>query len=431
MQVRSEIKRRGGKVVVLIALSLTLIIGALAFTIDGGLMLDYKRKVQAAADAAALAAATDLYDNYSTYAGVDTGGSGLTSARDTASANGFNNDGVTNSVTVTFSPNNYQGGSSAGTAIPAGYVEVIITYYQSRGFSGIFGSSSIPVKCRAVARGCYTTGTVGILMMNKTISNSLEIDGNLNILNGGQIYVDSTSATATQMASTATLSCGGLNVAGSGIQQDSGSSISYTNSGHLTTGISYVSDPLAYLPDPTKPSTSYNTSSVSGTVTLQPGYYKNKLNIGSNAVVTMAPGMYWLDGGIVLGSNCSLTGTGVMIYNNAGDNLNFKSAATVNLTPPTSGTYKGISVWQPRTDTQEVHIECSNSITISGTWYAQTGEFDFRPDGADTVYNMGNYICDQMEAGQGYNAKSNKSNGQINLDPTQGAPTVICIQLVE
>src|SRR5262249_25062136 len=154
---------------------------------------------------------------------------------------------------------------------------------------------------------------------NRTISDSLEIDGNLNILNGGQIYVDSTSSTAVQFASTSTLSCGGLNVAGN-CKYNSGYSLTYTNGGSLTTGMSYVSDPLAYLPDPTQPATQYATSNVSGTVTLQPGYYKNKLNLATNAVVTMAPGMYWLKGGIQMGTNSSLTGTGVMIYNDSGDN---------------------------------------------------------------------------------------------------------------
>ena len=59
---------------------------------------------------------------------------------------------------------------------------------------------------------------------------------------------------------------------------------------------------------------------------------------------------------------------------------------------------------------------------MSGTFYAQQGEFDFRPDGSDTVFNMGNYICDQMEAGQGYSS-GGKSNGQIRLNPGTAAST--------
>ncbi len=62
----------------------------------------------------------------------------------------------------------------------AGYAEVIITYYQQRGFSTIFGSNNLPVKARAVARG--STGNIGILILDPVISDSAEIDGNVNIL---------------------------------------------------------------------------------------------------------------------------------------------------------------------------------------------------------------------------------------------------------
>ena len=47
---------------------------------------------------------------------------------------------------------------------------------------------------------------------------------------------------------------------------------------------------------------------------------------------------------------------------------------------------------------------------------------DFRPDGTSTVFNMGNYICDQAEWCQGYDAATNTSNGTVNMDPTTAAP---------
>jgi hypothetical protein len=63
-------------------------------------------------------------------------------------------------------------------------------------------------------------------------------------------------------------------------------------------------------------------------------------------------------------------------------------------------------------------------VTISGTLYAQAGEFDIRPDGSATVFNMGNYICDQAEWGQGYSAgATGKSDGTINFNPYTAAPT--------
>jgi hypothetical protein len=57
------------------------------------MLLESKRKVQAAADAAALAAASQLFANYGAYGGADTNGAARSSALAIAAANGFNNDG--------------------------------------------------------------------------------------------------------------------------------------------------------------------------------------------------------------------------------------------------------------------------------------------------------------------------------------------------
>ncbi len=70
-----------------------------------------------------------------------------------------------------------------------------------------------------------------------------------------------------------------------------------------------------------------------------------------------------------------------------------------------------------------MHIISTANVTMSGTFYAQSGEFDFRPDGSSTVFTAGNYICAEAEWGQGYDNSSNTSNGTINMDPTTAAPT--------
>src|SRR5438105_3389553 len=82
-------QRRPGKVVVLVALLLTGLVGVAAIAVDGGLLQDERRRAQAAADAAAMAAAEDLYTNYLTYYGVDTPTkTAYHSALDNAAANG-------------------------------------------------------------------------------------------------------------------------------------------------------------------------------------------------------------------------------------------------------------------------------------------------------------------------------------------------------
>ena len=136
--------RRAG-VTPLAALSLAMLVGVVAVVVDGGSLLEERRHVQSAADAAALAGAADLFANYPANKGADPSGTAAASALAIASANGFSNDGVQSVVTVNVSPKNYQQGPNAGQAIPAGYVEVIIQYNAGRTFSGIFGSGTVPV----------------------------------------------------------------------------------------------------------------------------------------------------------------------------------------------------------------------------------------------------------------------------------------------
>lgn len=434
-----RINDRKGMAVVMTAIALVAIIGLAAIALDGGMLLDNRQRVQAAADSAAMAAAVDLFNQYMAGGnGLDSSGAAKTSALTTASANGFNNDGVNSVVTVNIPP---KSGNFVGKA---GYAEVIVQVNQKRGLSGIFGSTALPVSARAVGKGIR--GNVGILILDPSQNDVCEIDGNVNILNGGQIYVNSTSHGSCQLANTANLSCGGLNLVGT--LQNSGT-ISYTNGGGLSYYTTPMTDPLASIPEPTTAGlTNYGDVNIQTTTTLNPGIYHN-IQINSNwppgphppgppppATVTLNPGIYYLEnGGNLQLQSGTIQGTGVMIFDGTGgDNVFNKAQGIVNITPPTgstggtwptgtnSSTYSGISFWIPRAQTNEVHIESTFDFTMPGTWYAQAGEYDIRPDGATTTFNIGNYICDQAEWCQGFGG--NNSNGIINMNPSMAASTL-------
>ena len=195
--IRKAGKRRGGgTVTVLVAVTLTGILSAVAVALDGGLMLDNRRRVQAAADAAALAAAADLYANYAAHSGYDnatstaesggiTGSSGpaALSAQSTALANVPNS-----SVTVNIPP------TSGTYNLMAGYAEAIVTYNQSRGFSAIFGSGAIPISARAVAVGKKGSPAPAILLLDPTGPDAFSMtNGHLTVTNGS-ITVDSNNS---------------------------------------------------------------------------------------------------------------------------------------------------------------------------------------------------------------------------------------------
>ena len=357
---------------VLVALSLVAVSSIVAFALDGGLLLDHRRRAQAAADAAALAAADDLYTNWYSNQGVDKSGTAKASALATAAADKFNNDGVTSTVTVNIPP-------VSGNAIgQAGYAEVIIQYNQSRAFSSIFGAGKIPVKGRAVARGLRKTSTIGVLVLDSKAQGALTISGSAGMKVDGTVIVNSTSSKAAVSSGSAGLTCTELEVGGN--YNASGSS--YFHASPIETGVAPASDPLATLPVPdptTMPVESTSTCKPTSGQTLQPGVYKGGITINSQPNVTLAPGIYYLEGGgfTMSGGSSSMTANGVMLYNgpSAGTggtagSITLSGGGTVTMSPPTSGPYYGMAIFQQRSSTSTVTISGGSNWAFTGTVYA-------------------------------------------------------------
>src|SRR5262245_56932377 len=116
-------KPNRGAIVVLVAVCMAVLLSFVAITIDGGGLLDQRRRAQAAADAAALAGAEDLFRNTPTSHGVDTSGTAAGRAEAIAAANGFTNTAPSH-VTVRSNPQVYLGGPHQGQVVPKGFVEV-------------------------------------------------------------------------------------------------------------------------------------------------------------------------------------------------------------------------------------------------------------------------------------------------------------------
>src|SRR5262245_2677298 len=94
--------RRHGVVAILMAISLVALLGVVAIALDGGGLLSERRRAQATADSAALAAASHLFDNYWVYSGAGEHTiipGARASAYAEAAANGYTDDGTTSKVT--------------------------------------------------------------------------------------------------------------------------------------------------------------------------------------------------------------------------------------------------------------------------------------------------------------------------------------------
>src|SRR3954466_7909531 len=111
---------RRGTIAALSAVLMIPLLGIMAVALEGGLLMSQKRRVQATADAAALAAADSLFRNYPTSKGVDQSGQAKQAALALARDNGYTNDGTNSTVTVNIPP------TSGYFVTKPGYAEVIV-----------------------------------------------------------------------------------------------------------------------------------------------------------------------------------------------------------------------------------------------------------------------------------------------------------------
>ena len=362
---------RRGMVTAQVVLSLSALMGMLAVVADGGLLLGERRHAQATADAAAMAAASDIYAKWYTNHGSDPGGTAVASAMGVASANGYTNDGTTSTVTVNIPP---QAGNSINKA---GYAEVIVKWYQQRLFSGVFGSGTIPVSARAVARGVVAASPAAILLLSPNANPALSVTGNASLTVGGSVTLDSTASNSMAITGNITMTATAYDLAAGPPGYSKTGNV--TMNGTVLNNQSPAADPLRYLaaPNPgslTTQSTSTKQLSGNGTATLQPGVYIGGISITGNYTVTLQPGIYYLEGGgISATGNVTLTGSGVMIYNapnTSSDTISLAGNTVMNLSPMTSGAYAGITIFQARTSTAQVSLVGNAGSNITGTIYA-------------------------------------------------------------
>jgi Flp pilus assembly protein TadG len=385
-----------------VALCMGSLCGVAAFAIDCGMMYEYRRRAQAATDAAALAAAEDLYSHYISGRGIDPDGTAVASAKTTASANGFTSDGSTSTVTVNIPP------KSGNFVNQAGFAEVIITYYQTRAFSGVFGTGNIPITARSVARGLWTSYANGIILLNPTGSGALtDTGGGSVVVTGASIIIDSSSSSAAVDKGGGTATASQFLITGSpgDLVVGNGQFI-----GGIESGVIPTLDPLAYLPEPDVSSLSQQSNSTlkfqnSDTVTLNPGVYNGGIAASANANLTLNPGIYYMNGGgFSITGGAGITANGVMIYNapnNKNDVVTISGTGLVNMTGPTSGIYQGISVFQDRTSSAPLSLSGSGNMNINGTVYGAQAILNLIGNGAQNVVGSQYIVYDMTASGNG------------------------------
>ena len=360
-----------GQTLIFTALCMTCLFGFVALAADAGIMMRQKRMAQTAADAAAIAGALerDFLGSSATTA--------ITAAGQAASAqNGFTNG--SNGVTVQINPTPLFG-PHAGVD---GYVEAIVSIQQPTLFMGLFGFASMTPTARAVATkgGGAAFGCVYALNPTGT-SVSLQGKFDFSAPNCGMV-IDSTDPQALSFTGNA----GSLSAGSVGVVGGCSGTCTYnppTNT-PVTTGVIAASDPLSRL-DPFFPTP---TGCIAGGSFTAPaaGCYSGDSK-GNLTLTGVLSGTYIFTGtGTVTLSGTVTSGGGgaTLDLNGNGTSLAEASNSTVNLTAPGSGTFQGIAIMAPTTNTKgTIEFDIGDATgTIQGIVYAPDATLSLQDNGA-------------------------------------------------
>ena len=382
-----------GSTLVITVLGMVAILGFAGLAIDVGSLRSAERRLQSAADAAAVAGALQISscsgtDNCGairdavTSAMTENGASPTTVLTDCAGSTG-------SAVTVMVNNPPCVSGSADPNSGKSSFVEVVATSQEPTFFARILGFTQFPVSARAEAK--RTANPVCVFALDRTGGNAITVDLLASVNSSCGITDESSAWNALSCNLIASVSAPQINVTG-GTQ------------GFLClpgttprTGVAVPSppDPLSKLPKPPIPPCGTSTASpfhgssaplvILGTATLYPDYaYCGGITIAAAGQVTFMPGTYvlksggllGLQGGLTISVLSNVTGNGVTFYNYGPiGGINFVGATAtlghVNLVAPTSGTYSCILFFQDPQNTSGANIIGSSdwNTYLQGVYY--------------------------------------------------------------
>jgi hypothetical protein len=312
-------RREDGQVAVMFALAILPLAAAVGAAVDYSHGNQIRTSLQKALDSAVLAAAIDGSSSWRTAA--------LNSFNSNVNAKG----GTLGTPTFTFEKDIYSG--SVPASVDTSFMGVVGIHSLSIGASSAATTSKIPL--------C-------VLGLNAFDTGAFDMNGNskFNAPNCAvQVNTKASKGMTQEGKPTATARKFGVSGA-------------HTGNGYSPTpkdGAATVPDPYASIPFP-----SYDTCDRGGKgltingggTTLSPGTYCGGIRIKGGASVTLKPGIYvMVDGSFWLDGGSSAAGKEVVIAFTGDDaTLRVWGDSTINLTSPTSGTYKNFQFFQNPND---------------------------------------------------------------------------------
>jgi hypothetical protein len=423
-------RKEAGQALVLTALALVALLGFAGLAIDMGVMRYEKRLQQTAADAAAIAGASNL-----AFGGVAAG------AQDAASRVGYTDNGggqVSNcagaavgTICVEVNPGPKTGPHQGNP----NYVEVLVADVHPTYFMKILGINTETITARAVASNL---GGNGCLYTLGPPPSSFEGDSDAIVNASSCGIVD--NGTYNTNGTALTVSANTFGVSGT----SSGGSATCTAPGLCPAyGIPAATDPLSGMTPPCNSCSGGNVINVlgggrpgcgpgcsysGGTYTISPGTYCSiTIRGAASDQVVFSPGVYIIDGSsapcssasLQIPGNDTISGTGVTFYFTNSSTLNMTGTPSMNLTAPdSSGTYPGILMYQDPNDTSMAGPSVGGK---SGSKYEGALYF---PKGQITFYGDDNNISVAVVVSNSINLSGDPT---VNVQGSAGLPAGVSL----
>jgi hypothetical protein len=277
------------------------------------------------------------------------------------------------------------------------------------GFLSVLGFRTANVSASATSAliGAAADGCIWVL--DPVADGALTLNGGSLVQSDCSIHVNSRSASAVNATGGAVLRASEIDIVG-GARSTGGSVLAPTPN----TGAAPTADPLANLPNPTFGACNYTNVQLGGGVNnLQPGVYCGGIKISAQAVVNFAPGMYVLNGGgmQVTSANATVNGTGVTFFNTSSgyafSSVAIASGATINLTAPTAGTYRGVLLYQDRNITSSATTAFGGGSNeyYRGSIYLPNGNLQYVGGSSSQNLTVALIAKDLVIAGNAYMSK--------------------------
>lgn len=406
-----------GAAAVVVALSMSGLLGFAALATDVGVWYADLRSVQGATDAAAYSASVEYQNSGS-----------ITDAQDVAKAvagqGGFVNGAGGVTVTVNMPP------TAGGYKGVTGAAEVIIAKRETLVFSTGFLQTAI-ARSRAVAMpGSAGSGSFCALALDANAETGLTINGAVALnLGSCGLYVDASGANAmVTKGGAVALTAGALSVVG-GVSSAGHPAINVTGQSNIGTA-SVLTDPYASTPVPAAgPCASGPVSGV-----FSPGTYCSGISL-TGGTSTLSPGVYVIPVGqsFSLAGNAVVNGTGGVTIILEGSSANAASVSvagtsTLNLKAPTSGTYAGLAIFQDPKAPSTLGV--ANSFGGNSTVNV-TGAMDFSNQDVTFAGVPTTSTCTQLIAWQITFSGASTLNSVCAGDGTKSITTATTSKLVE